>query len=94
VKRDVFARAEAAMRPDAILATNTSYLDVNALQAACAHPERVIGLHFFSPAHVMKLLEIAWARRKRLAPSREAGERYVEIGDMMCELGWFELRAR
>ena len=177
IKRDVFARAEAAMRPDAILATNTSYLDVNALQAACAHPERVIGLHFFSPAHVMKLLEIvvaeqtasdvvatafalarrlgkvpvragvcdgfignrvltayrqaademleegatpgeidaamraygfrlgpyqvldmagldiSWARRKRLAAQRDPGERYVEIGDMMCELGWFGQKA-
>ena len=49
---------EAATRPDAILATNTSYLDIDELAATLDDPSRVIGLHFFSPAHVMKLLEI------------------------------------
>lgn len=58
VKTEVFARLDAIMAPDAILASNTSYLDVNALAIRTAHPERVIGLHFFSPAHVMKLLEV------------------------------------
>ncbi|GGE78921.1 enoyl-CoA hydratase/isomerase family protein [Stappia taiwanensis] len=58
VKTEVFARLDAIMAPDAILASNTSYLDVNALAARTARPERVIGLHFFSPAHVMKLLEV------------------------------------
>ncbi|MEO0830860.1 MAG: 3-hydroxyacyl-CoA dehydrogenase NAD-binding domain-containing protein [Pseudomonadota bacterium] len=57
-KQEVFARLDAVTRPDAILATNTSYLDVNTLAASVADPSRVIGLHFFSPAHVMKLLEI------------------------------------
>jgi 3-hydroxyacyl-CoA dehydrogenase len=58
VKRDVFARLDAVCRPDAILATNTSSLDVGVLARQSAHPERVIGTHFFSPAHVMRLLEI------------------------------------
>ncbi|RMH48563.1 MAG: 3-hydroxyacyl-CoA dehydrogenase family protein, partial [Alphaproteobacteria bacterium] len=58
VKRDVFAALDAATRPDAILATNTSYLDVNAISRTVREPSRVVGLHFFSPAHVMKLLEI------------------------------------
>ncbi|PQO23048.1 3-hydroxyacyl-CoA dehydrogenase [Rhodobacteraceae bacterium WD3A24] len=58
VKRDVFARLDAACRPDAVLATNTSYLDPGDIAGATRHPERVLGLHFFSPAHVMKLLEI------------------------------------
>ncbi|WP_037545104.1 3-hydroxyacyl-CoA dehydrogenase NAD-binding domain-containing protein [Stappia stellulata] len=58
VKTEVFARLDAIMAPDAILASNTSYLDVNALAIRTARPERVIGLHFFSPAHVMKLLEV------------------------------------
>ncbi|MCA1297077.1 3-hydroxyacyl-CoA dehydrogenase NAD-binding domain-containing protein [Stappia indica] len=58
VKTEVFARLDAIMAPDAILASNTSYLDVNALAARTARPARVIGLHFFSPAHVMKLLEV------------------------------------
>lgn len=58
VKREVFAKLAAALRPDAILATNTSFLDVNEIAAAATHPERVLGLHFFSPAHVMRLLEV------------------------------------
>jgi 3-hydroxyacyl-CoA dehydrogenase len=58
VKRAVFAELDRATRPDAILATNTSYLDVNAIAAAVADPGRVVGLHFFSPANVMKLVEV------------------------------------
>ena len=57
-KRAVFAELDQATRPDTILASNTSYLDINLLAAPTARPERVIGLHFFSPAHVMKLLEV------------------------------------
>jgi 3-hydroxyacyl-CoA dehydrogenase len=58
VKRDLFARLGAACRPDAILATNTSYLDPRAIAEGLPGPERFIGLHFFSPAQVMKLIEI------------------------------------
>lgn len=58
VKKSVFADLAAVARPDAILASNTSYLDVNEIARSVGHPERVIGLHFFSPAHIMKLLEI------------------------------------
>ncbi|WLR91909.1 3-hydroxyacyl-CoA dehydrogenase NAD-binding domain-containing protein [Shinella zoogloeoides] len=58
VKRAVFARLSEICRPDAVLATNTSYLDPNAISEGVRHPERFLGLHFFSPAHVMKLLEI------------------------------------
>lgn len=58
VKREAFARLGAVCRPDAILATNTSYLDPRAIAEGLPGPERFIGLHFFSPAHVMKLLEI------------------------------------
>ena len=58
VKKEVFAQLDAVVKPDAILATNTSYLDVNEIAAAVSEPGRVIGLHFFSPAHIMKLLEI------------------------------------
>ena len=58
VKRDVFTHLDAATRPDAILATNTSYLDIGEIAQAVADPSRVIGLHFFSPAYIMKLLEI------------------------------------
>lgn len=58
VKQAVFAQLDTVVRPDAVVATNTSYLDVGAIAAATAHPGRVIGLHFFAPAHIMKLLEI------------------------------------
>ncbi|ASY65337.1 Enoyl-CoA hydratase (plasmid) [Sinorhizobium sojae CCBAU 05684] len=58
VKKQVFAQLDAVMPPKAVLATNTSYLDVDALAEATADPARVLGLHFFAPAHVMRLLEI------------------------------------
>jgi 3-hydroxyacyl-CoA dehydrogenase len=171
VKVDLFRRLDKVIRPDAILATNTSYLNPDEIAAATARPERVIGLHFFSPAHVMRLLEvvrcertapdvlatglavarklrklpvvtgvtegfignrifsayrreaeflledgalpheidtaledygfpmglfavydmagleIAWARRKRQAASRDPSARYVEIADRLCEAG-------
>ncbi|SFU89210.1 short chain enoyl-CoA hydratase /3-hydroxyacyl-CoA dehydrogenase [Aliiroseovarius crassostreae] len=173
VKRGVFAQLDAVMRPGAILATNTSYLDIDALAATISRPEDVVGYHFFSPAHIMKLLEvvvgkkthrdvvatgfalakklrkvpvragvadgfignrilaayrlaadfmleegaspaeidaamrafgfpvgpyqvldmagldISWARRKRLAESRNPKDRYVAVGDRICEQGWF-----
>jgi 3-hydroxyacyl-CoA dehydrogenase len=171
VKIDLFQRLDRVIRPDAILATNTSYLNPDEIAAATAHPERVIGMHFFSPAHVMRLLEvvrcartapdvlatglavakklrklpvvtgvtegfignrifsayrreaeflledgalpheidaalenygfpmglfavydmagleIAWARRKRQAATRDPADRYVEIADTLCETG-------
>lgn len=58
VKHQVFAALEAHLAETAILATNTSYLDVNDIAAPLRDPSRVIGLHFFAPAHIMKLLEI------------------------------------
>lgn len=58
VKRAVFEKLSAVCRSDAVLATNTSYLDPDAIGEGIAHPERFLGLHFFSPAHIMKLLEI------------------------------------
>ncbi|MBW6424140.1 enoyl-CoA hydratase/isomerase family protein [Rhizobium sp. XQZ8] len=171
VKADLFQRLDKVIRPNAILATNTSYLNPDEIAAATAHPERVLGLHFFSPAHVMRLLEvvrcaktapdvlatglavakklrklpvvtgvtegfignrifsayrreaeflledgalpheidaaledygfpmglfavydmagleIAWARRKRQAATRDPAARYVEIADTLCETG-------
>jgi 3-hydroxyacyl-CoA dehydrogenase len=58
VKREVFAQLGAACRETTILATNTSYLDPREIAKGLPHPERFLGLHFFSPAQVMKLLEI------------------------------------
>lgn len=173
VKSDLFRRLDCIVRPDAVLATNTSYLDPDVLATATTRPERVLGLHFFSPANVMRLLEvvrcaatapdvlatglevgrrlgklpvvtgvcegfignrvfsayrrqaeflvedgalpheidaamegfgfpmgpfavfdlagleIAWARRKRQAPTRDPAARYVAIPDRLCERGRF-----
>jgi 3-hydroxyacyl-CoA dehydrogenase len=58
IKKDVFARLDGIVKQGAILASNTSYLDVNEIASATRRPESVIGLHFFSPANVMRLLEI------------------------------------
>lgn len=173
VKTELFQKLDVIVRPDAILATNTSYLDPDRIAAATAHPGRVLGLHFFSPANIMRLvevvrcaatepvvlatgfavakqmrklpilsgvtegfignrifsayrkeaeflvedgaepqeidaamesfgfamgpfsvfdlagLEIAWARRKRQAATRDPQERYVDIADKLCEAGRF-----
>lgn len=176
VKRAVFAKLSEAMREDALLATNTSYLDPNLIFEAVPNPDRCLGLHFFTPAHVMKLLEIvrtthttqdtlasgfalsrrlrktavlsgvcngfignrmlaayrrqadylladgaspqqidaamtslgmplgpyaiqdltglqiAWANRKSVAPTRDPAERYVSIADQLCEARRFGQR--
>jgi 3-hydroxyacyl-CoA dehydrogenase len=67
LKKQVFAQLDKVARPDAILATNTSTLDVDAIAAATSRPQQVIGHHFFSPAPVMKLLEIV--RGKQTNPA-------------------------
>ncbi len=173
VKQELFAALEPIVRPDAILATNTSYLNPDHIAAVTTRPDRVVGMHFFSPAYIMRLLEvvrlkhtapdvlatalgvgkklrklsivsgvcegfignrivaayrrqteymledgalpqevdaameayglpmgplaandlsgldIAWARRKRLAPTRDPRERYVKVADQLCEMGRF-----
>ena len=58
VKQQVFAELEAVVRPDAVLATNTSSLSVSEMAAKLEHPERVVGFHFFNPVAVLPLLEI------------------------------------
>lgn len=58
VKKEVFGKLDAIVKQGAILASNTSYLDVNEIAAATKRPADVLGMHFFSPANVMKLLEV------------------------------------
>lgn len=58
VKKGVFAQLGAIAKPSAVLASNTSYLDIDEIAAATSRPEGVIGMHFFSPANIMRLLEI------------------------------------
>jgi 3-hydroxyacyl-CoA dehydrogenase/enoyl-CoA hydratase/carnithine racemase len=63
VKQRVFAEVEAVVRPDCVLATNTSSLSVTQMAAGLAHPERVVGFHFFNPVALMPLVEVARAAR-------------------------------
>ena len=67
VKQDLLRTLDGIVRPNAILASNTSYLDLDAIAAMSTDPSRVVGLHFFAPAHVMKLLEIV--RGAKTAPA-------------------------
>ncbi len=97
LKRSVFAAADEAAPEGALLASNTSTLDLDVLAAATRRPESVLGLHFFSPAHVMRLLEIvrgaktapetlatALALAKRLRKTAVvSGNRYGFIGNRM-----------
>ena len=63
VKQQLFRELEAAVRPEAVIATNTSALSVTEVAAATGHPERVVGMHFFNPAPLMPLVEIVRAER-------------------------------
>jgi 3-hydroxyacyl-CoA dehydrogenase len=66
VKQEVFRRMDGTARPGAVLASNTSYLDLDEIAAATTRPQEVVGLHFFSPANVMRLLEVV--RGNKTAP--------------------------
>ena len=63
VKKEIFGKLDAIMKPGAILATNTSTLDVDEIAAATKRPQDVIGTHFFSPANVMRLLEVVRGKK-------------------------------
>lgn len=58
LKRQIFTKLDAAARPETIFASNTSSLSINVLAAASGRPDRFLGLHFFNPAHIMRLVEI------------------------------------
>lgn len=66
VKKDIFTRLDRLAKPGAILASNTSYLDIDEIAAVTQRPGDVVGMHFFSPANVMKLLEVV--RGAKTAP--------------------------
>ena len=82
VKKRVFIQLDAVCQQGAILATNTSYLDVNEIASVTSRPQDVIGLHFFSPAHVMKLLEVVVADKTAIdvvATGFELGKRLKKV---------------
>ena len=63
VKKDVFGQLDTICKPGCVLASNTSYLDINQIAAMTNRPQDVIGMHFFSPANIMRLLEIVVAEK-------------------------------
>ena len=87
VKREVFARLEKVAKPEAVLATNTSSLDVNEIAAATGRPEAVVGTHFFSPAHVMRLLEVVVGEATSAATLATAMDLGVRLGKAPVPVG-------
>ncbi len=83
IKKDVFATLDAACKPGAILASNTSSLDLNEIAAVTRRPEDVVGLHFFAPANVMQLLEIVRGARTAkdvVATAMDLAKRIKKVG--------------
>ena len=94
VKREVLARLGTLCRPNAVLATNTSTLDVDAIAAASGRPADVVGMHFFSPANVMRLVEVvrgratsAAATATALAVTKRLGKIGVTVGNCFGFVG-------
>lgn len=90
VKKEVFKKIDLHARAGAVLATNTSYLDVDAIAAATRRPQDVLGLHFFSPANVMRLLEVVRGAQSApdvLATGMALGKRMKKT-PVMCGNGF------
>jgi 3-hydroxyacyl-CoA dehydrogenase len=83
VKKEVFAKLDRAARPGAILASNTSYLSIDEIAASTSRPGDVLGMHFFSPANVMRLLEIV--RGQKTAP--EVLKTIVDLSKRIRKIG-------
>jgi 3-hydroxyacyl-CoA dehydrogenase len=82
VKKEVFARLDKAARPGIVLASNTSTLDIDEIASATGRPELVCGMHFFSPANVMRLLEIVRGKKtsaETLATAMDVGKRIGKL---------------
>ena len=87
VKKEVFGEIDKVAKPGAVLATNTSYLNVNEIAACTERPEDVLGMHYFSPANIMRLLEIVRAEKTAddalmtaLAVAKRTGKKPVVAG--------------
>jgi 3-hydroxyacyl-CoA dehydrogenase len=82
VKIEIFSKLDSLCKPEAILASNTSYLDINEKALATKRPEKVLGMHFFSPANIMKLLEVVRAEHtddSTLKTAMDLGKRIGKI---------------
>jgi 3-hydroxyacyl-CoA dehydrogenase len=83
LKKEIFAKLDTIAKPGAIIATNTSTLDVNQIAAETKRPQDVVGLHFFSPANIMRLLEIVRAEKTAndvMATSMAVAKRIGKVG--------------
>ena len=87
IKKDVFRKLDAIVKQGAVLATNTSYLDTNEIASATKRPELVIGLHFFSPANVMRLLEVVRADKTSKPVIATAMQMAKKIGKIVALVG-------
>jgi len=87
IKKDVFRKLDAIVKRGAVLATNTSYLDTNEIASVTKRPESVIGLHFFSPANVMKLLEVVRADKTSKPVIATAMQMAKKIGKIAALVG-------
>jgi 3-hydroxybutyryl-CoA dehydrogenase len=89
VKLDVFRRADDVLPADAVLATNTSSIPIASLAAATKRPDKVIGMHFFNPVPVLKLVEVVRARDTSDETAREIVELAKELGKVPAEANDF-----
>jgi 3-hydroxybutyryl-CoA dehydrogenase len=80
VKEDVFSRADETLPPEAVLSSNTSSIPISSLAAATSRPDRVIGMHFFNPVPVLKLVEVVRGRETSDETSEAITELAVELG--------------
>jgi 3-hydroxyacyl-CoA dehydrogenase len=87
VKKDVFGKLDRIVKPGAILATNTSALNIDEIATAVKRPEAVIGLHFFSPANVMRLLEVVRAKETSKAVIATSMQLAKRIGKVAALVG-------
>src|SRR4029079_16389864 len=79
-KQELFTRLDAATKPDAVLASNTSGLSITAIAARCTRPERVLTTHFWNPPHLMPLVEI-------VKGEKTSGDVAIEIRDLLAHCG-------
>jgi 3-hydroxybutyryl-CoA dehydrogenase len=89
VKEDVFRRADATLPEDAVLASNTSSIPISSLAAATKRPDKVIGMHFFNPVPVLKLVEVVRGRDTSDETSREIVALAEELGKTPAEANDF-----
>ena len=87
IKKEIFARLDTIAKPGAILASNTSYLNVDEIASVTGRPESVIGMHFFSPANIMRLLEVVRAEKASKSVVATAMKLAPKIGKLGVLVG-------